>query len=253
MNQGIPTTALHPAHGGEPLFVTTRWSVVTAAGDGLSPGAEEALAQLCRSYWYPLYVYVRRKGHSSEEAQDLTQAFFERLLEKNYVAQADRARGRFRTFLLAALQHFLADEWDKSRRLKRGGGQVIVSFDALTAEERYQLEPADQPDAARLFERRWVTTLLDRVLTRLETEFRVAEKGRLFEHLRPSLLHDDAATSHAELGARLNLSEAAVRQALHRLRRRYRDLFRDEIAQTVTRPEDVDDEVRHLFTVLADP
>ena len=239
------------AEGEERLFVTTRWSVVLAAGDGLSTTAEEALAQLCRSYWYPLYAFVRRKGHTPEDAQDLTQAFFARLLEKNYVAQADRTRGRFRTFLLAALEHFLADEWDKSKRLKRGGGQQILSFDALSAEERYQLEPSDLADPIKLYERRWVTTLLDRVLVHLEEEFHQAGKAELFAALRGSLLLNDDRVSYAKIGAGLALSEAAVTKAVQRLRRRYRELFREEIAQTVTSPGEVDDELKHLFAVLA--
>src|SRR6185503_6544686 len=151
-------------------FTTTHWSLVLVARDTDSPRAAAALAELCRTYWYPLYAFVRRKGHSPHDAQDLTQSFFARLLEKNYVAQADRERGRFRTFLLAALNHFLADEWDKARRLKRGGGQELISFDAASAEERYRLEPTDQLDAAKLYERRWVTTLFDKVLVRLEEE-----------------------------------------------------------------------------------
>ena len=132
---------------------------------------------MCRTYWYPLYAFVRRKGHGPHDAQDLTQAFFTRLLEKNYVAQADRERGRFRTFLLAALTHFLADEWDKARRQKRGGGREVISFDAASAEERYRLEPIDQLDAAKLYERRWVTTLFDQVLARLEQEFHDSGKA----------------------------------------------------------------------------
>ncbi len=145
-----------------PFFATTHWSVVLAARDTDSPEADAALAELCRTYWYPLYAFVRRKGHGPHDAQDLTQGFFARLLEKNYVAQADRERGRFRTYLLAALTHFLADEWDKARRLKRGGGREIISFDAASAEERYRLEPINQLDAAKLYERRWVTTLFDK-------------------------------------------------------------------------------------------
>lgn len=237
--------------GGETVFATTRWSVVLAAGETLTPSGETALAQLCRAYWYPLYAFVRRKGHPADEAQDLTQEFFARLLEKNYVAQADRARGRFRTFLLTAMQHFLADQWDKSRRLKRGGGHTIISFDALSAEDRYQLEPSEETDATKLYERRWVTTLLDGVLARLEEEFRQAGKGELFSTLRDSLLLDDERGSHAELGVRLCLSEAAVKQALHRMRRRYRELFREEIAQTVTGSDEVEDELKHLFAVLS--
>ena len=152
------------------VFRTTHWSVVIAVGDRATASSDAALAQSCRTYWYPLYAFVRRKGHSPHDAQDLTQAFFERLLEKNYVAQADRERGRFRTYLLAAFTHFLADEWDKARRLKRGGGRELISFDAASAEERFRLEPVDQLDAARLYGRRWVTTLFNKVLARLEEE-----------------------------------------------------------------------------------
>jgi RNA polymerase sigma-70 factor (ECF subfamily) len=178
-------------------FATTHWSVVLSAGRTSSSQAAAALEQLCNTYWYPLYAFVRRKGHSPHDAQDLTQAFFARLIEKNYVAQADRERGRFRTFLLTALTHFLADEWDKGRRLKRGGGREFISFDALTAEERYRLEPVDQLDAATLYERRWVTTLLDKVLARLEEEFRDSGKGKLFDGLKSSLLAEEAGFSYA--------------------------------------------------------
>ena len=232
-------------------FATTHWSVVLAAGGDSTSSASAALEQLCRTYWYPLYAFVRRKGHSSEDAQDLTQTFFARLLEKNYVAQADRERGRFRTFLLAALNHFLADEWDKSQRLKRGGGREIISFDAVSAEERYRLEPIDLLDAAKLYERRWVTTLFDQVLARLEQEFRDAGKRELFDGLKSSLLAEDAGLSYAELGTRLGLKEDAVKQAVHRIRRRYRELFREEIAQTVDGSGEVEDELKHLFAVLS--
>src|SRR5262245_4896562 len=233
-----------------PLFATTHWSVVLAAGGGGSPQADLALADLCHTYWYPLYAFVRRKGHSAHDAQDLTQAFFARLLEKNYVAQANRDRGRFRTYLLAALTHFLADEWDKERRLKRGGGREIISFDAASAEERYLLEPVDRFDAARLYERRWVTTLFDKVLARLEQEFHDTGKAGLFDELKDSLLAEDAASPYAEAGARLGMKVDAVKQAVHRMRRRYRELFREEIAQTVAGPDEVEDELKHLFAVL---
>ncbi len=233
------------------VFATTHWSVVLAARGSDLPEAAAALEELCRAYWYPLYAYVRRKGHGPHDAQDLTQAFFARLLEKNYVAQADRERGRFRTFLLAALTHFLADEWDKARRLKRGGGREIISFDAASAEERYRLEPVDQLDPAKLYERRWVTTLFDRVLARLEQEFRDSGKGGLFEGLKGSLIAEDAGLSYAELGAQLGLKEDAVKQSVHRMRRRYRELFREEIAQTVSSPGEVEDEMNHLFAVLS--
>ena len=232
-------------------FATTHWSAVLAARDTASPEADLALAELCRTYWYPLYAFVRRKGHGPHDAQDLTQSFFARLLEKNYVAQANRERGRFRTFLLAALTHFLADEWDKARRLKRGGGREIISFDAASAEERYRLEPVDQLDAAKLYERRWVTTLFDKVLARLEDEFRDSGKRELFDQLKGSLLAEETGPSYAELGTQLGMREDAVKQAVHRMRLRYRELFREEIAQTVAGPREVEDELKHLFAVLS--
>jgi RNA polymerase sigma-70 factor (ECF subfamily) len=232
-------------------FTTTHWSVVLVAGEAASPQAEVALAELCRTYWYPLYAFVRRKGHNPPDAQDLTQAFFARLLEKNYIAQANRERGRFRTFLLAAFSHFLADEWDKARRLKRGGGREIISFDAASAEERYRLEPVDQLDAAKLYERRWVTTLFDKVLARLEEELQDSGKGKSFAHLKGSLLAEEAGLSYAELGTQLGMKEDAVKQAVHRMRRRYRELFREEIAQTVAGPGEVEEELKHLFAVLS--
>jgi len=232
-------------------FTTTHWTVVLAAGGVASPQADVALAELCRTYWYPLYAFVRRKGHSAHDAEDLTQAFFARLLEKNYVAQADRDRGRFRTYLLAALTHFLADEWDKNRRLKRGGGREIISFDAASAEERYRLEPVDQLDAAKLYERRWVTTLFEKVLVRLEREFHDSGKSALFDRLKGSLLAEEDGLSYAELGAQLGLKEDAVKQAVHRMRHRYRELFREEIAQTVAGPGEVEDELKYLFAVLS--
>ena len=249
----MPTTQ----HGGDQIpdphgvSATTHWSVVLNAGQAASAEAAMALEQLCRTYWYPLYAFVRRKGHGPHDAQDLTQAFFARLLEKNYVAQADRERGRFRTYLLAALSHFLADEWDKARRLKRGGDREIISFDAASAEERYRLEPIDQLDAAKLYERRWVTTLFDKVLARLEQEFRDSGKGGLFDQLKGSLLAEETGLSYAELGAQLGMKEDAVKQAVHRMRRRYRELFREEIAQTVAGPGEVEDELKYLFAVLS--
>jgi len=225
--------------------------VVLAVGRDDKERASDALAKLCQTYWYPLYAYVRQRGYAPHDAQDLTQAFFARLLEKNYVAQADRERGRFRTFLLAALSHFLADEWDKGQRLKRGGGREIISFDSVSTEERYRLEPVDQLDAAKLYERRWVTTLFDEVLARLEQEFRDAGRGELFDSLRSSLIAEDSSLSYAQLGTRLGMTEDAVKQAVHRMRRRYSELFRQEIAQTVAGPGEVEDELKHLLAVLS--
>lgn len=232
-------------------FTTTHWSVVLAAREPGAPQAAAALAELCRTYWYPLYAFVRRKGHSPEDAEDLTQSFFARLLEKNYVAQADRERGRFRTFLLAALNHFLADEWDKARRLKRGGGREMISFDAVSAEERYRLEPIEQLDAAKLYERRWITTLFEKVLARLEQEFQDSGKGKVFAQLKGALLVEQASPSYAELGTKLGLKTDAVKQTVHRMRLRYRELFREEIAQTVAGPGEVEDELKHILAVLS--
>jgi RNA polymerase sigma factor (sigma-70 family) len=234
-----------------PVFATTHWSVVLAAGSAQSPSSASALEQLCRVYWYPLYAFIRRKGHTPHDAQDLTQAFFARLLEKNYVVQADRERGRFRTYLLAALTHFLSDEWNKAQRLKRGGGREIISFDAGSAEDRYRLEPIDQLDASKLYERRWVTTLFENVLARLEEEFRESGKKELFNMLKSSLLAEPNESSYAEIGGRLKLTESTVKQTVHRMRLRYREVFREEIAQTVDGPGEVEDELKHIFAVLS--
>jgi DNA-directed RNA polymerase specialized sigma24 family protein len=232
-------------------FVTTHWSVVVSAGLNTSEASAAALAELCQTYWYPLYAFVRQKGHSSHDAQDLTQAFFARLLEKNYVSMADRQRGRFRTYLLAALTHFLADEWDKARRLKRGGGRQIISLDAGSAEERYRLEPITHLDAAKLYERRWVTTLIEKALGRLEGEFCDSGKKALFDELKGSLFAKDAESSYAAIGMRLGMKEDAVKKAMQRMRGRYRELFREEIAQTVAAPNEIDEELKYLFAVIS--
>ena len=233
-------------------FATTHWSVVLAAGHDSAPGAREALEKLCRTYWYPLYAYVRRRGYGPQDSEDLTQSFFARLLAKDGLAKADRQRGRFRTFLITSLNNFLADEWDKSQRQKRGGGWTVVSFDAVAAEDRYQLEPPDPHDAMTVFERRWVAALMNAVLTRLEQEYRGAEKQESFALLKDFIAGDHGQISYAEAGRRIHLSENAVKQAVHRLRRRYRQLFRDEIAQTVADPAEIDDEVRHILAVVSD-
>ena len=232
------------------LFHTTHWSVVLNAGHDSSPGAGEALEQLCRAYWYPLYAFVRRKGYDATEAQDLTQSFFARLLEKKYLAQFDRARGRFRTFLLAALTHFLADEWDRAHRLKRGGGQDTISFDAATAEERYRLEPVDPSDAAKLFERRWAMTLLEQALARLEQEFINRDQSKLFGALQPFLLGEAGETTLAEAAARIGLTTAAIKMAASRMRARCRELLREEILQTAATPQEAEEEYRALQAVL---
>jgi len=239
-----------PAPGAR-QFLTTHWSVVVAAAQRSSPAAQEALTTLCRAYWYPLYAFVRRQGHGPHDAQDLTQAFFARFLEKDCIADADRHRGRFRSFLLASMKHFLANEWDRATALKRGGGQEPVSLDEPDAESRYALEPQDGMSADRVYERRWAMLLLERVLERLKREFVAGGKAAQFEALKEALPAGRGGRSYAEVAASLGSSEAAVKVAVHRLRRRYRDLLREEIAQTVAAPAEVEDEVRYLFAVLA--
>jgi RNA polymerase sigma-70 factor (ECF subfamily) len=225
--------------------------VVLTAGRPDTTRAPAALEKLCRTYWYPLYAYVRRRGQSAVDAQDLTQAFFARLLERNWVGDADRERGRFRTFLLTAMSRFLADEWDKVRAQKRGGGQAHVPLQLDAAETRYGLEPADESTPEQSYERRWALTLLETVLHRLREEYAQAGRGELFAQLNPCLTGDRDSLPYAELGARLGMNEGAVKVAVHRLRKRYRELLRAEIAQTMTETENVDDELRHLFSVLA--
>ena len=232
------------------MFVTTRWSVVLTAGHSDTAHALVALEKLCRTYWYPLYAYVRRRGQSPEDAKDLTQEFFARLLERNWVGRADQQKGRFRSFLLSALNHFLADEWDKARAQKRGGGQTPVPLQFDTAETRYGHEPVDNVTPEHTYERRWALTLLDEVLQRLRSEYEQEGRAEFFTALHPCLVGDRTAQPYAELAVKLGVSEGTVKSAVHRLRQRYRELLRDEIAQTVAGPGEVDEELRHLFAVL---
>ena len=233
------------------VFATTHWSVVLAAGDSAIPGAREALEKLCRTYWYPLYAYVRRRGHDEHDAQDLTQEFFAGFLESKALGSVDRSKGRFRAFLLAAMNHFLANEWKRGQTLKRGGAIRFLSLDEVTAEERYRLEPTTDLTPEKIYERRWALALLDQVLNRLRDESVADGKGELFEQLRPFLSDAKGAMSYADAAARTSLSEAAARQAVHRLRRRYRELMRAEIAHTVSSPQEIDEEIRHLFAVFS--
>ncbi len=232
-------------------FAPTRWTVVLQAGQGDSAPARGALAQLCQSYWYPLYAFVRRKGYSPPDAEDLTQAFFAHLLEDRVIATADQEKGRFRSFLLTRLDHFLADEWDRVKAQKRGGGQQAIPLEGGEAETRYRIEPVDLRSPDKLFEYRWAMTLLERVFERLHQEYVGEGKAALFDELRGCLAQVRAAVPYAEVGARLGLSEGALRVAVHRLRRRYRTLLRVEIADTVSGPGEVEEELRHLFRVLA--
>jgi RNA polymerase sigma factor (sigma-70 family) len=222
--------------------------VVRAASGG---DAEEALANLCRTYWYPLYAYARRRGNSAEDAQDLTQEFFARLLARNWINDADPAKGRFRSFLLSAMKHFLADEWDRALAQKRGCGVSTVPLQLDTAETRYGQEPADNTTPERIFERRWALTLLDKVLQQLRAEYESEGKADLFNLLNPCLVGERTAQPYAELAQALGVSEGTVKAAVHRLRQRYRALLRHQIAQTLAEPGEVDDELRYLFAVLA--
>jgi RNA polymerase sigma-70 factor (ECF subfamily) len=230
------------------MFATTRWSLVAAAQDPAAPESRQALADLCAAYWYPVYAYVRRRGHDHHQAQDLTQAFFARLLEKNDLADADRTRGRFRSFLLTACQHFLANQHDHARAKKRGGGRSHVALDFADADHRYSREPAHDDTPERLFDRRWALDLLDRALAELRGEYEDSGRGKLFDALKGTLT--GAEEAYVDLAERLAMTEGAVKVAVHRLRQRYRDRLRAAIAETVEKPEDVDDEVRDLFAAL---
>ena len=233
------------------VFATTRWSVVvTAANAEAITHAQKALAELCQVYWYPLYAYVRRRGHAPADAEDLTQAFFVRLLGQQMLAAAQRERGKFRSFLLASLNHFLADEWDKAGAQKRGARR-IVSLDAQTAESRYFAEPHDALAPDKLFERQWALRLLEEVLRLLQAEYAAAGQAALFEHLRFGLTGDKSALPYAELATQLGMTEGAVKVAVHRLRQRYRARLREEIAHTVAGPDEVEEELRFLFRALA--
>jgi len=225
--------------------------VVLSAGGSDSTRAREALSRLCQTYWYPLYAYVRRRGHSPQDAEDLTQEFFARLLQHNWVALADRSKGRFRSFLLMVLSRFLANEWDKIRAQRRGGGVPMFSLTMDTAETRYCLEPATTTSPEDLFERKWAVTLLDQVLVALHDEYHKAGKTAVFEALKPCLVGPSKAQPYQVLAARLGMTEGAVKVAVHRLRERYRLRLKKEVSQTVASPSDVDSELRHLFRVLA--
>jgi RNA polymerase sigma-70 factor (ECF subfamily) len=237
--------------GGTPVFATTHWSVVLAAREGDESRASEAMETLCRAYWYPLYAFVRRQGRSPEEAQDLTQGFFAHLLARDFLRGLAKENGRFRAFLLAALKHFLSDQWDKARALKRGGGQTPLSLDAANAEARYQREPVDESSPDRLYERRWALTLLDQALARLRKEFTAEGKAGLFETLRSFQGDEPAPSTAAEAAAQAGMPVNTFKSHLLRFRRRYRELLCEEVAQTVATPADVADELRHLKIVLS--
>lgn len=225
--------------------------MVVAAGECDSPDGRQALSTLCGRYWSPLYSYVRRSGYSIHDAQDLTQQFFLRVLDKEYLAAADRQRGRFRSFLLGALKHFLANERKAARAQKRGGGRMPFSLDYTVAEATYQAEPVDQLTPEHLFERSWALLVLDQVLLRLEEEYAARGKTEDFQRLKPLLTADPDAQPYRQVADELGTNEAAVKMTVHRLRRRYRELLREEIAQTVVDPADVDEELKQLFEILS--
>jgi RNA polymerase sigma-70 factor (ECF subfamily) len=224
---------------------------VLQAGATQIPQADAALDKLCRIYWYPLYAYVRRAGHNPEDAQDLTQEFFARLLEKKYLQLADRERGRFRSFLLKSLQHFLVNEWVRGQAQKRGGGQKVFSLDEEAAERSYLQLPADQLAPESLYDRRWAMTLLERAMERLGGDYAAGGKQELFEQLKGLLLTEGSGESYRQLADSLDLSDGAVKVAVHRLRQRFRDAVRTEIAQTVATSAEVDEELRFLMSVMS--
>jgi len=229
------------------IFATTHWTVVIRAGRGQSREAEAALEELCRTYWYPLYVYVRRQTSTREDAEDLTQAFFARFLQRNYLEKLTSQKGRFRAFLLAALKHFLANEWDRANRQKRGGGIAPLSLDWQDADARYQIDPADNLTPDKLFDRAWAITLLERVLARLREENEQSDKKKLFDGLKSFLTVGTNSIPYADAAKQLEVNEGAIRVAVHRLRRRYRELLREEIGQTLSDPVQIEEEMRTLF------
>jgi DNA-directed RNA polymerase specialized sigma24 family protein len=242
----------HPAIAGAGAFNTTHWSVVLAAQGGQDTEALTALEILCRAYWYPLYAFARRQGHSPEDAQDLTQGFFARLVERNYLTAVNPAKGRFRSFLLAAIKHFLADERDKASAQKRGGGRPLISLDAQQAEASYRLEPTHDLSPDKLFERRWALSLLSVVFVRLERDYVAVGKRELFEVVQRFLSPGPDAADYGAAARKLNMNEGAVRMAVSRLRRRYAGLFREEVAHTVADPGEIEDEMRQLRRILSE-
>jgi RNA polymerase sigma factor (sigma-70 family) len=246
-----PSDGVEPSAKGSGLFATTHWSVVLAAKQGDTPDARTALEKLCRTYWYPLYAFVRRRGYSPEDAQDLTQGFFASLLSVHALATVHPVKGRFRSFLLASLNHFLANEWDKATALKRGGGRTVISLDA--AETRYRAEPSENLSPDRIFERQWARTLLAQVATRLREDYEAAGKGSLFNALQIYLAGEKGLAPYRDTADQLGLTTDALKKAVERLRRRYGELLREEIAHTVSHPVEVDEEIRYLRSVLTSP
>ena len=235
--------------GRSPAFATTHWSLVVAAGNRDSPHAEKALAELCQIYWYPLYAYVRRRGYGPEDAEDLTQDFFVRLMEKEYLGLADRQRGKFRTFLLCAMKHFLINHQESSKAVVRGGRVNHLSIDAQDAERQYLAEPVEKISPERYYEKRWAMTVLDQALRALECEYARAESLELFLQLK-ACLGGHAHTSYAEIGHRLGMSEGSVKTAAFRMRQRFGQALHAEVAKTIDSPDEVEDELRSLMALF---
>jgi RNA polymerase sigma factor (sigma-70 family) len=231
-------------------FPKTQWSIVLAAGRRSTPRSEQALTALCESYWYPLYAYIRRRGYDAEEARELTQGFFAKLLEKNYLQDVDRERGKFRSFLLASLKHFLANQYDREQTQKRGGRYSTISLDIESAENKYRLEVGHNLTPEKIYERRWALTLLERVLAQLRAEQAAASQPERFDCLKGFITGESSAVTYCHIAEQLQITEGAVKAAVHRLRRRYGQILRAEISQTVSDPADVEEEIRGLFSAL---
>jgi RNA polymerase sigma-70 factor (ECF subfamily) len=246
-NDELDESMPKPASG----FATTHWSIVLAAGQGASPQAREAFAALCSMYWYPVYAFARRRTGRVDDAQDLTQEFFTRLLEKDSLRFADRERGRFRSFLLTSFKNFLSQQRAQANAQKRGGGQSPIPLDFSSGERRFDLEPADELTPEKIYERRWALTLLERVLGRLRDEHATGGKSDLFDALKSSLTDGGTAEGYRQIGAKLGMSEGAVKVAAHRFRRRYGEILREEIGQTVSGPDEIEDELRQLFAAIS--
>ncbi len=246
----LDSTPEGPYPGDAVQFATTHWSIVLAARDHDSPQSREALAALCASYWYPLYAYIRHQGYDANQAEDFTQEFFARFLEKDFLGVVNPEKGKFRSFLQACVRHFLANERDKPRAQKRGGGRRVLSLDFSNAEHQYRLEPSHALTPEKLYERQWALTLLDQVLARLQDEWLRSGRGQVFDLLKGFLTGEDRTTSYEQVARAVRMTPGAVKVAVHRLRGRYRELLRGEIARIVDDPADVDDEIRNLFTAL---
>jgi RNA polymerase sigma factor (sigma-70 family) len=246
----MSTNTDHHSDPSGAVFATTHWSVVFAARDGDASAAVAALERLCRSYWRPVYAYIRRDGYQTADAQDLTQEFFLHFIEKEWIDRLRHQRGKFRSFLLTFLKHFLSDERDRAGAQKRGGGQTVLSLDELQTEESHAFEPSESLTADQVFERRWAQTLMERTVARLRQEYIDEGKGELFQQLKDLQPGERGRRSYVEIGAPFGLSEAAVKSAVHRLRARHRDVLRSEIARTLSSAEEVDEEIRHLIQAL---